>query len=90
MAQFLWNKSVHNIFTTMAKAKLTAAETDGFVSVVNSLIEAYCEKYPDEHDFDSESIGYTDDGEIIAANGDGLADVLDWVNGEVIPDLISK
>jgi hypothetical protein len=70
--------------------RLTPSETEGFVSVINSLIQAYCEKYPDEHDFDSESIGYTDDGEIIAANGDDLADVLDWVNGEVIPDLIVK
>jgi len=72
----------------MAKVKLTAAEADGFVSVVNSLIEAYCEKYPDEYDFDSASIGYTEDGEIIAANGDDLADVLHWVNSEIIPDLI--
>lgn len=75
----------------MAKVKLTAAEAEGFVGVVNSLIEAYCEKYPDEYDdFDSMSIGYTDDGEIIAANGDDLADVLEWVNGEIIPDLIGK
>ena len=74
----------------MAKVKLTAAEAEGFVSVVNSLIEAYCEKHADEHDFDSESIGYTDDGEIITANGDDLADVLEWVNGEIIPDLIGK
>jgi hypothetical protein len=74
----------------MAKVKLTAAEAEGFASVVNSLIEAYCEKYPDEHDFDSESIGLTDDGEIIAANGDDLADVLEWVNSEIIPDLIGK
>jgi len=90
LAWFLYYKSVHNIFTTMAKVKLTAAEAEGFVSVVNSLIEAYCEKHSDEHDFDSESIGYTDDGEIIAANGDDLADVLEWVNGEIIPDLIGK
>lgn len=72
----------------MAKVKLTAAEADGFVSVVNSLIEAYCEKYPDEYDFDSASIRYAEDGEIIAANGDDLADVLLWVNSEIIPDLI--
>ena len=90
MAWFLRCNGVHNIFTTMAKVTLTAAETDGFVSVVNSLIEAYCEKHSDEHDFDSESIGYTDNGEIISANGDDLADVLNWVNGEVIPDLIGK
>jgi hypothetical protein len=74
----------------MAKVQLTAAEAEGFVSVVNSLIEAYCEKYPDEHDFDSESIGYTDDGEIIAANGDDLTDVLEWVNSEIVPDLIGE
>ena len=72
----------------MAKVNLTAAEAEGFVSVVNSLIEAYCEKYPDDYDFDSASIGCTDDGEIVAANGDDLADVLEWVNGEIIPDLV--
>ena len=71
----------------MAK-RLTAAETEGFVSVVNSLIQAYCDKYPDEYDFDDCGIGYDDDGEIISANGDDLADVLEWVNGEVIPDLV--
>lgn len=90
MAWFLYYKSVHNIFTTMAKVKLTATEAEGFVCVVNNLIAAYCEKYPDEHDFDSESIGYTEDGEIIASNGDDLVDVLTWVNGEIIPDLIGK
>lgn len=30
------------------KTTLTLVEADGFVSVVNSLIQAYCEKYPDE------------------------------------------
>ena len=69
-------------------AKLNIKETDAFVSVVNSLIEAYCEKYPDEYDFGMCSIGYEDDGFIYAANGDDLVDVLEWVNSEVIPDLI--
>ena len=88
MAWFLYYKSVHNTFTTMAKVKLTAAEAEGFVSVANSLIEAYCEKYPDEYNFDDCSVGYDEDGNIMAANGDDFADVLEWVNGEVIPDLI--
>lgn len=70
--------------------KLDERETEGLVSVVNSLIEAYCEKYPDEYDFADVSVGYTDDGEILGANGDDFADVLEWVNSEVIPDLIVK
>jgi hypothetical protein len=68
--------------------KLTAAETEGFVSVVNSLIQAYCEKYPDEYDFDSAGIGYSTEGSIFTANGDDLADTLEWVNSEIIPDLV--
>lgn len=68
--------------------KLTEQETELVVSIVNTLIEKYCEKYPEEHDFDEESIGYTSEGEIIPANGDELSDVLDWVHKEIIPDLL--
>jgi len=74
----------------MAKVKLTAAEAECFVSVANSLIQAYCEKYPDEYDFDSAGIGYSTNGSIFSANGDDLVDVLNWINSEVIPDLIGK
>ena len=69
-------------------AKKNIKQVDGFVSVVNSLIEAYCGKYPDEYDFGMCSIGYTDDGSVYAANGDDVEDVLEWVNSEIIPDLI--
>lgn len=68
--------------------KLTEQEADGFVSIINSLIQAYCEKHPEEHDFDEESIGYTSDGEIVAANGDDLTDVLDWVHSEIVPEMV--
>lgn len=68
--------------------KLNEQETELVVSIVNTLIEKYCEKYPEEHDFDEESIGYTSEGEIISANGDDLTDVLDWVHSEIIPDLL--
>lgn len=68
--------------------KLTEQEADGFVSIVNSLIQAYCEKYPEEYDFDECSIGYTSDGEIVAANGDDLTDVLDWVHSEIVPEMV--
>jgi hypothetical protein len=67
---------------------LTVNEADAVVSVVNSLIERYCAKYPDEYDFDSAGIGYTTNGRIFSANGDDLADTLEWVNSEVIPDLV--
>ncbi len=67
--------------------RLSEQEAEGFVSIVNSLIQAYCDKYPDEHDFDMESIGYTDDGEIFAVNDD-LTDVLDWVLNGIIPEMV--
>jgi hypothetical protein len=69
-------------------AVLTVNEADAIVSVVNSLIERYCAKYPDEFDFDELSIGYDNNGNIFCANGDDLTDTLEWVNSEVIPDLI--
>ena len=71
------------------KFKLTQEEADGFVSIVNNLIQAYCDKYPEEHNFDEESIGFTDDGEIMSDDGDDLTDTLEWVNSEIIPDLLS-
>jgi len=69
-------------------AVLTVNEADAVVSVVNSLIERYCAKYHDEFDFDELSIGYDNNGNIFCANGDDLADTLEWVNSEVIPDLV--
>ena len=69
-------------------AVLTVNEADAVVSVVNSLIERYCAKYPDEYDFDELSIGYDNNGNIYCANGDDLTDALEWVNSEVIPDLV--
>jgi hypothetical protein len=68
-------------------AVLTVNEADAVVSVINSLIERYCAKYPDEFDFDELSIGYDNNGNIFCANGDDLTDTLEWVNSEVIPDL---
>jgi hypothetical protein len=77
----------HLILFIMAK-KLSMKETDLFVSIANNLISAYCEKYPDEFEFETASIGYLNDGTIVSANGDDLADTLEWVNNEVIPNLI--
>ena len=74
--------------TKVTTFTLTEREADGLVSIVNSLIQAYCEKYPEEGDFDELSIGYTSEGEIIAANGDDLTDVLDWVQSEIVPDMV--
>ena len=71
------------------KYTLNEKQTELTVSILNSLVEAYCKKYPDEYDFDDQSFGYTDD-EIIPANGDDLEDALDWVLTDVIPDLIAK
>lgn len=69
---------------------MTQKETDGFVSVVNSLIEKYCKQYPDEYEFDQMSIWYDEDGRIYCSNGDDLAETLEWVNEEVIPDLCNN
>lgn len=70
---------------------MTIQEIDGFVSVTNSLIEAYCKKYPDEYEFDQCSIGYDPKtGEISTADGEHLGDTLDWVNTCIIPDLIGE
>ena len=69
-------------------ATLTVNETDALVSLVNSLIERYCAKYPDESNFDDLSIGYDENGNIFCANGDNLTDTLEWVNSEVVPDLV--
>lgn len=69
---------------------MTIKEIDGFVSVVNSLIEQYCAKYPDEYEFDKVSIGYnTKTFEISTIDGENLADTLDWVNNTIIPDLLN-
>ena len=69
---------------------MTIKETDGFVSVVNSLIEQYCAKYPDEYEFDKVSIGYNQKTfEISTIDGENLADTLDWVNNTIIPDLLN-
>ena len=64
-------------------------ETNGLVvSILNALVEKYCEKYPDEYEFDAMSFGYDLDGEIITSNGDGKKGALNWVLKDVIPDLI--
>lgn len=68
--------------------KLNVKEAEAFVSVVNTLIEKYCGKYPDEYNFDDMAIGYDDEGNVISNNGDDIIDVLNWVNGEIIPNLI--
>lgn len=69
---------------------MTIKETDGFVSVVNTLIEQYCAKYPNEYEFDKVSIGYnTKTCEIFTVDGEYLSDTLDWVNDTIIPDLFN-
>jgi hypothetical protein len=66
---------------------LNKRETDEIVSIINALVEKYCQKYPDEYNFDEQSFGYTD-SQIITANGDDLELSLDWVLKDVIPDLL--
>ena len=58
------------------------------VSILNALVEKYCEKYPDEYEFDNVSFGYDEEGKIMTSNGDGLKESLEWVLKEVVPDLI--
>ena len=66
---------------------LNKRETDEIVSILNTLVEKYCQKYPDEYNFDEQGFGYTD-SQIITANGDDLELSLDWVLKDVIPDLL--
>lgn len=66
---------------------LNKKETDEIVSILNTLVEKYCQKYPDEYNLDEQGFGYTD-SQIIAANGDDLELSLDWVLKDVIPDLL--
>jgi hypothetical protein len=66
---------------------LNKRETDEIVSIINALVEKYCQKYPDEYNFDEQSFGYTD-SQIITASGDDLELSLDWVLKDVIPDLL--
>lgn len=66
---------------------LNKRETDEIVSILNTLVEKYCQKYPDEYNLDEQGFGYTD-SQIIAANGDDLELSLDWVLKDVIPDLL--
>ena len=58
------------------------------VSIINALIEKYCEKYPDEYCFDDQSIGMLKTGQIVTFNGDDLKDALEWVLFEIVPDLL--
>jgi len=66
---------------------LNKRETDEIVSILNTLVEKYCQKYPDEYNLDDQGFGYTD-SQIITANGDDLELSLDWVLKDVIPDLL--
>jgi len=71
------------------KCKLNQQQAELTVSIVNTLIERYCKKYPDEYEFDECSIGILDDNEIATTNGDTLEDALSWVLKTVIPDILS-
>lgn len=68
---------------------LNKRETDSIVSVLNSLVEAYCQKHPDEYEFDEQSFGYTN-SQILTTNGDDLEVALNWVLEDVIPDLLTN
>ena len=57
------------------------------VSIVNALIEKYCEKYPDEYCFDGQGLGMTKSGRILDADGGNPVPTLKWILDEIIPDL---
>ena len=57
------------------------------VSIANALIEAYCQKYPDEYCYDDHCLGYTESGEILDAQGGSPDDTFEWILTEIIPDL---
>ena len=68
--------------------KITTTELE--VSILNELIERYCDKYPDEYCFDELSVGFGPDGKIKPVDGSDLNETLEWVLEEVIPDLTGK
>jgi hypothetical protein len=63
------------------------------VSIINSIIEEYCNKSNfclDENPVNTYGIGVTSNGEILSVNGDNLEDTLEWVLNEITPKLKIK
>jgi len=57
---------------------LSMEETNGFVSIVNTLIEK------SGYSVDEQGIGYDIEGNITSLNGDSLTDTLDWVLNDLL------
>ena len=70
----------------MNKLKLSSKDAENLCTALNCMIEKYCEKYPDEFEFENESVGYDNEG-VVMANEGSLSDVLDFVANEVVPSL---
>ena len=60
------------------------------VSIVNTLIEEYCKRGFSSVDDPAGVYGLgIIDGEIVAADGDEVEDVLEWTLTEILPELLS-
>lgn len=64
------------------------------VSIINNIIEEYCNKTNfctlDENPVNTYGIGVTNEGEVLSSNGDSLEDILNWVLNEIVPQLKIK
>lgn len=69
--------------------KLNQKEADVVVSVLNALVEKFCEKHPEEFEFDNLSFVYDEKGEVKTYNGDDVVESMEWVLNEVIPDVLN-
>lgn len=60
------------------------------VSVINTLIEEYCKRGFSSVEDPAGVYGLgIIDGEIVAADGDEVEDVLEWTLTEILPELLS-
>ena len=73
---------------------MTYKEKYLLVSIINNIIEEYCNKTnfctSDESPVDIFGIGVTNEGEVSSVNGDSLEDTLNWVLNEIVPQLKIK
>ena len=72
---------------------MTYKEKYLLVSIINNIIELYCNETDftlDENPINTYGVGVTNEGELLAANGDSLEDTFGWVLDEIVPQLKIK
>lgn len=73
---------------------MTYKEKYLLVSIINNIIEEYCNKTNfctlDENPINTYGVGVTNEGELLSANGDSIEDTFGWVLDEIVPKLKIK